>query len=134
MLHPLIVAQIEHTFRKQMHLQAQGALPLAEMPAWTLSDDNSGLDALLRSQVCIQPIEQHASTTCASYEMYDLCARSTDDFHGNHCNHQRYAGRSEAADRHQLCPNDASGMHDPPLPVAAFIPGIGNPVHQALLW
>jgi hypothetical protein len=44
-------------------LQAQGAQPLAEMPAWTLPDDNSGLDALLRSQVRILPASLHENIT-----------------------------------------------------------------------
>jgi hypothetical protein len=32
-------------------VQAQGAVPLSQLPVWTLPDDNSGLDALLHSQV-----------------------------------------------------------------------------------
>jgi hypothetical protein len=42
-------------------LQAQGAVPLTEMPAWTLADDNSGLNAFLRSQVRMQPPSQDES-------------------------------------------------------------------------
>jgi hypothetical protein len=44
---------------RKFFLQAEGAQPLAEMPAWTLADDDSGLDALLRSQVQLSP--QHES-------------------------------------------------------------------------
>jgi hypothetical protein len=42
-------------------MQAEGAQPLAEMPAWTLADDDSGLEALLRSQVLLSP--QHESVS-----------------------------------------------------------------------
>jgi hypothetical protein len=53
--HPLLIPQQKTPVSKPGSLQAQGAVPLAEMPAWTLPDDNSGLDALLRSQVRLQP-------------------------------------------------------------------------------
>jgi hypothetical protein len=45
---------------RQAYLQARGALPLAEMPAWTLPDDDSGLDAMLRSQVRMNKTLTHA--------------------------------------------------------------------------
>ena len=35
--------------------QMQGAVPLADLPVWTLEDDNRGLDAFLGEQVCTIP-------------------------------------------------------------------------------
>jgi hypothetical protein len=92
------------------HLQAQGAVPLAEMPAWTLPDDNSGLDALLRSQVRLQPSSPSRTRRMLSTEC------SNDAFHGLQCTLERHAGSSEATDRHRLCVDNSSGMHDPYLP------------------
>lgn len=40
--------------RMLFHLQAQGVLPLVDVPAWTLEDDNSGLNSMLEEQVCAQ--------------------------------------------------------------------------------
>ena len=31
-------------------VQGQGAVPLADLPVWTLEDDDSGLDAFLADQ------------------------------------------------------------------------------------
>lgn len=32
------------------YVQAQGAFPLVDTPAWTLADDNSGMDLMLKNQ------------------------------------------------------------------------------------
>jgi hypothetical protein len=61
MLQGFIVPQTQGSFSSFLCVQAQGAVPLSEMPAWTLADDNSGLDALLRSQVRMLPPSQHGS-------------------------------------------------------------------------
>jgi hypothetical protein len=61
MLQAFLVPQKQGSFSSFLCLQAQGAVPLSEMPAWTLTDDNSGLDALLRSQVRMQPSSRHES-------------------------------------------------------------------------
>jgi hypothetical protein len=52
-LHHQLVPQLEQPFSRQVAVQAQGAVPLSQLPVWTLPDDNSGLDALLHSQVCL---------------------------------------------------------------------------------
>jgi hypothetical protein len=62
-----IVPQIERPLSRQVYLQAQGAVPLSQMPVWTLPDDNSGLDALLRSQVRMLPSLLHGSIPRAFY-------------------------------------------------------------------
>jgi hypothetical protein len=51
-----------HELNRNACLQAQGALPLAEMPAWTLPDDDSGLDAMLRSQIRMHRFLTHAQS------------------------------------------------------------------------
>jgi hypothetical protein len=50
----LFVPKREQHLSRPVCLQAQGARPLAQMPAWTLADDDSGLHAMLRSQVRMQ--------------------------------------------------------------------------------
>jgi hypothetical protein len=57
--YPLFFPWVMKHISRQSFLQTQGAVPLAALPAWTLPDDNSGLDALLRSQVCMLPALLH---------------------------------------------------------------------------
>jgi hypothetical protein len=57
-----------------------------------------------------------------------------DVFYGPEYTHQCHSGSSEAADGHNFCAYNSSGMHDPPVPVAAFDPCFGDSVLQALLW
>jgi hypothetical protein len=59
-------------------------------------------------------------------------ATSTEEIHGNKCTHDLHVGSSEAAYRYQLCTNNASGMHDPPLPVAALNFRIDDSLLQTL--
>jgi hypothetical protein len=68
-----------------------------------------------------------------SSELYDSLASSRIEIYRNHCPHEMYAGSSEATHRHQLRADNASGMHGPPLRVAACNFRIRDPVLQALL-
>jgi hypothetical protein len=94
------------------------------MPAWTLPDDDSGLDAMLRSQVRMNQFLTHTHWRPA-----ETCSMAL-----SQCVLDCHAGSREAPDGCQLCADNASGKHDPPLPVAAFSPSMGDSVLQALHW
>ena len=70
--------------------QELGAVPLADLPVWTLQDDNTGLDAFLNEQVCccwtysteFFCSESVCTCLCSCVHIYDVSCLTTSRVQG----------------------------------------------------